>query len=65
VRGAHTARDKEAFYEVMIVTEDAFLERNGEMLPIRPGMMAQVDIQTDKRTLLSYLLKPIIKARLN
>jgi adhesin transport system membrane fusion protein len=33
-------------------------------LPIRPGMVAQVDIQTGKRTLLSYLLKPIIKARL-
>lgn len=59
-----TARGKEAFYEVMIVTDDAFLERNGETLPIRPGMMAQVDIQTGKRSLLSYLLKPIIKARL-
>ncbi|PMR67543.1 hemolysin D [Halomonas heilongjiangensis] len=59
-----TPRGKEAFYEVLIRTERAYLERNGEMLPIRPGMVAQVDIQTGKRTLLSYLLKPIIKARL-
>lgn len=59
-----TARGKEAFYEVLIRTEQAHLERNGEILPIRPGMVAQVDIQTGKRTLLSYLLKPIIKARL-
>ncbi|WP_445004092.1 HlyD family type I secretion periplasmic adaptor subunit [Halomonas mongoliensis] len=59
-----TPRGKEAFYEVLIRTETAYLERNGEVLPIRPGMVAQVDIQTGKRTLLSYLLKPIIKARL-
>lgn len=59
-----TPRGKEAFYEVLIRTEAAHLERNGEVLPIRPGMVAQVDIQTGKRSLLSYLLKPIIKARL-
>ena len=59
-----TPRGKEAFYEVLIRTEKAYLERNGITLPIRPGMVAQVDIQTGKRTLLSYLLKPIIKARL-
>lgn len=59
-----TPRGKEAFYEVLIRTEKAYLERNGTTLPIRPGMVAQVDIQTGKRTLLSYLLKPIIKARL-
>ena len=61
---ADTARGKEAFYLVLIRTERAQLERKGEVLPIRPGMVAQVDIQTGKRTLLSYLLKPIIKARL-
>ena len=59
-----TARGKEAFYLVLIRTERAQLERKGEILPIRPGMVAQVDIQTGKRSLLSYLLKPIIKARL-
>ena len=59
-----TPRGKEAFYEVLIRTEKAYLERNGITLPIRPGMVAQVDIQTGKRTLLSYLMKPIIKARL-
>ncbi len=59
-----TPRGTEAFYEVLIRTDQAHLERNGEVLPIRPGMIAQVDIQTGKRTLLSYLLKPIIKARL-
>lgn len=57
-------RGKEAFYIVMIRTERAYLERKGKTLPIRPGMVAQVDIQTGKRTVLSYLLKPILKAKL-
>ncbi|MGB7816738.1 MAG: HlyD family type I secretion periplasmic adaptor subunit [Methylotenera sp.] len=35
----------------------------GEGLPIIPGMVAQVDILTGKKTILSYLLKPVLKAR--
>ena len=32
-------------------------------LLIIPGMVASVDIITGKKTILSYLLKPIIRAR--
>lgn len=59
-----TGRGKEAFYVVLISTQTAHLEHKGEVLLIRPGMVAQVDIHTGKRTVLSYLLNPIIKARL-
>ncbi|PRY66263.1 adhesin transport system membrane fusion protein [Vreelandella songnenensis] len=59
-----TPRGTEAFYEVLIVTDETHLVRHGETLPIRPGMRANVDIQTGERSLLSYLLKPLIKARL-
>ncbi|MGM0537271.1 MAG: HlyD family type I secretion periplasmic adaptor subunit [Pseudomonadota bacterium] len=59
-----TPRGKEAFYLVTIRTDQAYLERDDETLPIRTGMVAQVDIMSGKRSLLSYLLKPIIKARL-
>lgn len=59
-----TPRGKEAFYLVTIRTDQAYLERDDERLPIRTGMVAQVDIMSGKRSLLSYLLKPIIKARL-
>ena len=34
-------------------------------LPIIPGMTAQVDILTGKKTVLSYLLKPVLKAKQN
>ena len=36
-----------------------------EDLPTIPGMTAQVDIVTGKRTILEYLLKPILRATSN
>ena len=35
------------------------------MLPIMPGMVSTVDILTGKKTVLDYLLKPILKAKEN
>lgn len=49
-----------AFYIVRVRTLKSSL---GKHLPIIPGMVAQVDIMTGKKTVLSYLLKPVLKAR--
>lgn len=35
----------------------------GKDLPILPGMVAQVDIKTGRRTILSYLLRPLLRAK--
>jgi adhesin transport system membrane fusion protein len=35
----------------------------GKNLPIIPGMTAQVDIMTGKKSVLSYLLKPVLRAK--
>jgi adhesin transport system membrane fusion protein len=59
-----TPRGKVAYYSVLVRTERAYLQRNGRRLPIRPGMVAEVDVQSGQRTVLNYLLKPLIKARL-
>ena len=59
-----TAQGKEYYYQVLVYTDKNYLERNGEKLPIRPGMITQVDILGAKRTVLSYLLKPLLKANL-
>lgn len=49
-----------AYYIVRVRT----LRSNfGKELPIIPGMVAQVDIMTGKKTILSYLLKPVLKAK--
>ncbi|HSI44990.1 MAG TPA: HlyD family type I secretion periplasmic adaptor subunit [Methylophilus sp.] len=49
-----------AFYVVKVRT----IKNNiGDHLPIIPGMVAQVDILTGKKTVMSYLLKPVLKAK--
>jgi adhesin transport system membrane fusion protein len=56
-----TVDDKgNAYYIVKVRTLKSDL---GKGLPIIPGMMAQVDILTGKKTVLSYLLKPVLKAK--
>jgi adhesin transport system membrane fusion protein len=59
--GADTVTDDEgnAFYLVRVRTLKSSLGKN---LPIIPGMVAEVDIMTGKKTVLSYLLKPILRA---
>ena len=49
-----------AYYLVRVHTLKTSL---GKGLPIIPGMVAQVDILTGKKTILSYLLKPVLKAK--
>ena len=62
--GADSVLDEKgnAFYHVRVRTHKPSL---GPGLPIIPGMVAQVDILTGKKTVLSYLLKPVLKARAN
>lgn len=49
-----------AFYVVRVHTLKSSLGAN---LPIMPGMTAEVDILTGKKSVLSYLLEPILKVR--
>jgi adhesin transport system membrane fusion protein len=58
-----TGREKETFYIVQVKTDHSVLTHNGKEYPIMPGMIAQVDILTGKKTVLDYLLKPILKAK--
>lgn len=61
---ADTIQDEEgnSFYLVRVRTEQTEFGANGE-LPIIPGMTASVDIITGKRTVLDYLLKPVLRAK--
>lgn len=53
----------EVYFPIIVETESNALEKNGQRLEIRPGMVASVDILTGERTVLDYLLKPFRKAR--
>ncbi|ODR89605.1 HlyD family type I secretion periplasmic adaptor subunit [Sinorhizobium alkalisoli] len=53
----------ETYYLVRVKTDEAALEKDGRKYAIMPGMIASVDIMTGKKTILTYLMKPINKAR--
>ncbi|MES2317288.1 MAG: HlyD family type I secretion periplasmic adaptor subunit [Pseudomonadota bacterium] len=60
--GADSVTDERGntFYTVRVATDQATLAGN---LPIIPGMVAEIDIITGKKTILSYLLKPVLRAK--
>lgn len=60
--GADTITDEDgnAYYLVRVRTTKPSL---GDNLPIIPGMMAEVDIMTGRKSVLSYLMKPVLRAR--
>ncbi len=51
-----------AYYLVRVQTKKAQL---GASMPIIPGMTAEVDVLTGKKSVLSYLLKPMLKVQQN
>ncbi|CAI8740269.1 Membrane fusion protein (MFP) family protein [Pseudomonas sp. IT-196MI5] len=64
--GADTITDedkKTTYYIIRLRTDRSHLGTDDKPLLIIPGMVASVDIITGKKTVLSYLLKPIIRAR--
>ncbi|MDR3213512.1 MAG: HlyD family type I secretion periplasmic adaptor subunit [Azoarcus sp.] len=51
-----------AFYLIKVRTDKSTL---GDNMPITPGMVAEVDVLTGKKTVLEYLLKPVLRAKAN
>ncbi len=60
--GADSVTDEKGntFYVVLVRTDKSNL---GENLPIIPGMVAEVDIVTGQKSILAYLLKPVLRAK--
>ncbi|MGB9080832.1 MAG: HlyD family type I secretion periplasmic adaptor subunit [Desulfuromonadaceae bacterium] len=56
-------KERESYYLVTLRTDKNFIGTKENPLPIIPGMVATVDILTGKKTILSYLLKPVLKAK--
>jgi adhesin transport system membrane fusion protein len=52
-------RGQQTYYVVRVVTKRTNVSAKQ---PIIPGMTAEVDILTGKKTVLSYLLKPVLRA---
>ncbi|AOU72947.1 HlyD family type I secretion periplasmic adaptor subunit [Legionella pneumophila] len=58
-----TDKKEESYYIVKVRTDKNYLGTEKKPLPIIPGMQATVDILTGQKSVLQYLLKPIIKAK--
>ena len=53
----------ESFYLIYLRTDESKIESKKGSLEIIPGMTTTVDILTGKKTVMDYLLKPILKAK--
>jgi len=58
-----TDEEGNSFYLIHLRTDKSHLGTDEKPLLIIPGMVATVDIITGHKSVLSYLLKPIIRAR--
>lgn len=65
VISADTITDEEgnSFYLIQVRTDKSHLGSDEKPLLIIPGMIATVDIITGQKSVLDYLLKPVLKAR--
>jgi len=65
--GADTIKDEkgESYYLVRIKTDKNYLGTKEKPLKIIPGMVARVEIITGKKSILDYILKPLLKAKEN
>ena len=55
--------ERKAYFTVVVETDRSYLQTGSKKLPITPGMICNVDVMTGRKSVLSYLLKPFLKAR--
>jgi adhesin transport system membrane fusion protein len=59
---ALTDDQHQPYFEVTLRSEQSALVHDGKALPLTPGMTTEASILTGKRTVMQYLLKPILKS---
>lgn len=63
--GANSITDEKGniFFEIEVQADKNYLGTLSNPLPITPGMVAETEIITGKRSILSYLAKPVLRAK--
>lgn len=51
-----------AYYRVLIETDVSYIEKDGQQLPIVPGMITDIEIITGAKSILAYLFRPVTRA---
>lgn len=62
---ADTSTDENGmpYFRVVVQPEKTYLGETRGLLPIMPGMEATVDIRTGQKTVMDYLIKPVLKLK--
>ncbi len=60
---SYTTPAGETYFRVRAQTEKTYLGREPGDLPISPGMLATIDIHTGRKSVIDYLLKPVLRLK--
>ena len=58
-----TDRENQQFFRVVVETDKSYLGSEPGSFPIAPGMQATVDIHTGAKSVMQYLLTPVLKLK--
>ena len=51
------------YYRAIVHADGSTLQAGGNVLPVLPGMLGRVEIRTGQRSVLSFLLRPMLKSQ--
>ncbi len=51
------------WFRALVRIDASSLQANGQALPVRPGMTGTIEINTGERSVLDFILRPLLKAR--
>tara|TARA_R110001592_G_scaffold105265_3_gene295963 strand:- start:4071 stop:5351 length:1281 start_codon:yes stop_codon:yes gene_type:complete len=60
---ASTDENGAPYFRVVVQTDKTYLGKTKDLLPITPGMEATVDIHTGRKSVMDYLIKPVLKLK--
>jgi adhesin transport system membrane fusion protein len=60
-----SSKGEQSYFLITIKTNKNYVEKDGKKGVIMPGMVVSADILTGKKTVISYLMKPITRAKEN
>ncbi|WP_374594006.1 HlyD family type I secretion periplasmic adaptor subunit [Aquabacterium sp.] len=52
-----------SYYRVLVRADQSTLQAGGKSIAVMPGMTASIEMRTGERTVLEYMLKPMMKSR--
>ena len=58
-------KNGDSYFLIKVRTDKNYIVRDEKHLPIIPGMTAEVDVLTGRKSVLSYLMKPLLKTKQN